>query len=241
MSAEALALPATEAPPAPGAPQGPGRVWATKGIAFWAVLSAILVKARPESLLELGSGRSTTFLADYAFRFRKRFVSIEQDAAWHAKVAEDLRCMNVKGSYVHHVPLDTRETPPWYDREKLAAATGDKAFDLVFVDGPQGAGRRNPEGRKAVRRACRAARLIIVDDVHRPYNLTMFRELAQKRFPTGGVAYHRYANNVIGLAAAEEWKGLLTGCFDFLDQPWTPEMPDLPKPVGKQEARDDDA
>ncbi len=229
----------TQEPAGPPAGDRPSKVWATKGIAFWAVLSSILVKAQPDSLLELGSGGSTTFLADYAFRYRKRFASIEQDAAWHAKVVEDLRCMNVKGAYVHHVPLDAAETPPWYDRARLQAAAGDKPWDLVFVDGPQGAGRRNAEGRKVIRRAARAARLLIVDDVHRPYNLALFEALSRQRFG-GDAVFHRYANNAIAIAATEEWRGIVTGCFDFLGVPWSPTMPEIPKPAGKAKESDDE-
>jgi hypothetical protein len=43
------------------------KIWATKGVHFWTLLGAILLKVRPDSILELGGGRSTTVLADYAF------------------------------------------------------------------------------------------------------------------------------------------------------------------------------
>jgi hypothetical protein len=202
----------------------PARIWATKGIGVWAFLSALLVKLQPESILELGSGRSTTFLADYAFRYRKRCVSIEQDAVWYRKVTEDLRFMNLRGTHVHHVPLDTTMSPPWYDRTTLAAAMGGGSYDLVFIDGPQGAGRRNAEGRAFLRQAAREARLLIVDDVHRPYNLAFFTTLAKRHGPDG-TFFHAYGHNVIGFSAAPAWRATLRECFDFLGLAWTAEPP----------------
>lgn len=190
------------------------RVWSTKGIDFWSLLSAILIKAQPDSILELGGGRSTTFLADYGARYRKRSVTFEQSEEWHRKIHADLGAMGLTSKHVHHLPLDQTLTPPWYDLARARALLGSRAFDFVFVDGPQGGGRRNVEGQKLIVHAARAARLIVVDDTHRPYNLELFNQLAE-RFPPDGHFHYRYRNNWLAIGAGE-WAPLVQECFGFL-------------------------
>lgn len=200
-------------------------IWTTQGVRFWTLLGAILVKARPNSILELGSGRSTTFLADYAFRARIRSVSIEQSEIWYRKVTNDLRFMSVSGKYVYHVPVSRdAEGQTWYDIDTMKQLLRGRAFDMVFVDGPEGKARRSVNGQAVVRRAARNARLIIVDDVHRPYNRSFFNKLAA-RFPEDGRFFYRYNSNCVGIAAGE-WRGLVRSCFDFLGMAHTPTFPD---------------
>lgn len=204
------------------------RIWGTKGISFWALLSAILIKARPTSLLELGSGRSTTFLADYAFRNRAQFVSIEQSEIWHRKAVADLQFMKVKGAHVHHVPISQPDgEPPWYDVDEVNRLVGKHAFDFVLVDGPVGDARRSPSGKALIARAARRARLVMVDDVHRHYNDVAFKSLA-KRFPRDGIFYYRYGGNLIAMAAAEEWREIVRSAFDFLELDYTAAAPPDP-------------
>ena len=196
------------------------RIWGTKGIHFWALLGAVLVKARPESILELGGGRSTTFLADYAFRARVPCVSIEQSEAWYRKIAADLRFMNVRGQHVHHVPVTRAgDGERWYDLAAVERLVGGRAFDLVFVDGPQGGARRSARGQALVPRAARDARLVVVDDVHRPYNLAFFEDLA-RRFPPNGRFFlsYGYGSNLLAMATAE-WRGVVRSSLRFLDLP----------------------
>ena len=57
-----------------------------------------------------------------------------------------------------------------------------------------------------------------MDDVHRPYNLAVFEELAA-RFPPDGRFFHRYGNNILALGAGE-WRGLVRSCFEFLEMPF---------------------
>jgi hypothetical protein len=201
------------------------KVWATKGIHFWTVFGAILVKARPESILELGGGRSTTLLADYAFRTRIRSITIEQSEVWYRKIVSDLQFMSVRGTHVHHVPVTRPDKDwPWYDFEATQRLLGERTFDLVSVDGPVGDARRNRRGQALVAKAARDARLIVVDDLHRPYNLDYFNELTA-RFPAHGRFFHHYGGggNVIGIGAGE-WAGLVRSCFEFLEIPFSTEL-----------------
>jgi predicted O-methyltransferase YrrM len=211
------------------------KIWETKGIHFWTVFGAILVKARPESILEFGGGRSTTLLADYASRARIRSVTIEQSEVWYRKIVSDLQFMSVRGTHVHHVPLTRPDADvPWYDFEAAQRLLGERAFDLVFVDGPVGESRRNRRGQALVAKAARDARLIVVDDLHRPYNLAYFNELTA-RFPAHGRLFHRYpvGQNVIGIGAGE-WAGLVRSCFEFLEIPFSTELTEGNKAEGRK-------
>jgi predicted O-methyltransferase YrrM len=200
-------------------------IWSTKGIDFWAFLSAVLLKARPDSLLELGSGRSTTFLADYAYRHRKTLVSIEHSDVWHRKALADLKFMDVKGRHVHHVPMakSGNGERAWYDVERTKRLIDGRAFDLVFVDGPVGESRRNAAGQAIVAEAARAARIVIVDDVQRPYNQASFEALTQ-RFPKDGLFYYRYSSNVIAIGT-NEFQPIIRSAFEFLGLAYTTVAP----------------
>lgn len=206
----------------PPATSGP-RIWATKGPEFWALLSAILLHTKPETILELGGGRSTTFLADYAWRNKKRMVTFEQSEEWYRKISEDLRCMGITREIAYHLPLDETSIPPsrpfWYDYTRARRLIGRAVWDLVFLDGPQRNARRNPRGQELIAKAAREARLIIVDDVHRDYNMTQFMELA-RRFPPDGLFFYGYSRNRLGIAAGE-WAPIVRSCFEFLAIPYS--------------------
>lgn len=195
------------------------KIWATKGVHFWTLLGAILIRTRPDSILELGGGRSTTVLADYAFRSRVRCVSVEQSDLWFRKIVSDLGFMHVRGVHVHHVPVTRLPgEAPWYDFQAMEKLLGGRAFDFVLVDGPQGGARRNPRGQALIAKAARDARILMVDDVHRPYNLACFEDLAA-RFPPDGRFFYRYGRNLIAIGAGE-CREAVRSCFDFLGLPY---------------------
>ncbi|HEX3241498.1 MAG TPA: hypothetical protein VHQ97_00315 [Solirubrobacterales bacterium] len=201
----------------------PQDVWATNGITFWALFSAMLVKLQPESVLEFGGGRSTTFLADYAFRFGKSGLTIEQSEAWHQKILSDLRLMNVSGYDVHHVPLEEGAGPTgWYEFTEVQRLIGDRTYELVFIDGPVGDGRRNERGQEIIREASRDAKLIIVDDVQREHNMTFFDSLTEST-PARHKFIHDYETlgNLIAFGVSPEWKDQVARCFRFFGLTYT--------------------
>lgn len=203
------------------------RIWCTKGVSFWALLSAILIKTRPNSILELGGGRSTTFLADYACRFQKEGMTFEESKVWHRKITDDLKFMDLQGYAVHLAPLTT-EAEPWYDFDVVESLIGRRAFDLVFVDGPARMSHRcNWRGQSIIRTAARDARLIICDDVQEPHDLDFFYELT-RRFPANGKFFYHYGSNVIAIAGATEWADVIRDCFEFLGMDYTHSMPPVP-------------
>jgi len=214
-------------------PANATRVWATKGAEFWALLAAILQKTKPESLLELGGGRSTTFLADYAFRQEKILVTFEQSEEWWQKIRADLRFMGLPEKTVFHLPLDDRSRPFWYDIRQAKKLLTRATWDFVLIDGPQRNARRNRTGQRLIAEAVQKARLVIVDDVHRDYNHDQFSALSGQ-MPNAKRFYYRYNRdlNVIGFATSE-WASTVEDCFSFLEIPYVTDfVPEPPKTPG---------
>jgi hypothetical protein len=156
------------------------QTWGTKSFEFWTLLAATLWMVRPRSIVELGSGRSTQYLADYAMKEGIPFVSVEQARGWARRVKRGLAAGLVTGDFVHHVPI----TPDgWYDIQRLDALVRFPCEGL-YVDGPVGAqerlGKATRDGGAArtwLARTARPARLLVVDDVHREENLELLRVL----------------------------------------------------------------
>jgi predicted O-methyltransferase YrrM len=157
----------------PGAPL-PDIVWGTKGFAFWTLLSLLLLEAAPSRILELGAGRSTLTLAEYA-QFRKAsLMSIETNPAWYHKVRTDLRGTQTRASSIRLVEIDPETN--WYKLGPLREAT-QSGFDFVLVDGPNringdSMGMRDTAlALEEIRRLTAEADIVIVDDVHRRHVL----------------------------------------------------------------------
>ncbi|MEP6509875.1 MAG: hypothetical protein ABJC63_16735, partial [Gemmatimonadales bacterium] len=156
------------------------QTWGTKSFEFWTLLASALWLVRPRSIVELGSGRSTQYLADYAMKESVPFISIEQSAGWARRVKRGLSAALVTPDVVHHVPLGSQG---WYDVERLDALVRFEC-DCLFVDGPVGSqeslgrGARDGEvARRWLTSRVRPVRLLVVDDVHRDENLSLLRLL----------------------------------------------------------------
>jgi predicted O-methyltransferase YrrM len=150
----------------------PASAWPTKGFEFWTFLSLLLLYAKPRSILELGSGRSTSILADYANTYNRIFTSLETDEAWYNKATLDLVCLGIRRKQVHLIRFG--ESGRWYDIEQFKKLTDTPVpFDFVFVDAPNtGKGksigyRDFPEGLTEIKARARQCQTMIVDDIHR--------------------------------------------------------------------------
>jgi len=152
----------------------PEIVWGTKGFAFWTFLSLLLLEAAPSRILELGAGRSTLTLAEYAHFRRATLVSIETNPAWSNKVRIDLRGTQTKPESVRLIAIDPATN--WYELAPFREAT-QSGFDFVLVDGPNrtngdSIGMRDaPLALEEIRRLTGEADVVIVDDVHRRHVL----------------------------------------------------------------------
>jgi len=155
-----------------------GNLWGTKSIGFWSILSLILLQMKPKSILEIGSGRSTTFFADYAYSYSADFISIEENWEWCHKIIDDLRCMCLPTEYIKHVPI----VNGWYDIKSFDNLVKTKKYDMVFIDGPSGDGRRGHDASMtSLFSASIQSDIVIIDDFHRPFS----RRYAESVFQVG--------------------------------------------------------
>lgn len=140
--------------------------WATKSYETWLVLQNLLYLVRPKKMVELGSGRSTHYLAEYALKFNAELISIEQNLSYCRKVNAALKLAFLPSGVVRHAPL----RGDWYDVrvvEKSLASVG--GFDFLFIDGPAEFGpcHRNSEKIYAnVFSRLDRIKMIVIDDVH---------------------------------------------------------------------------
>jgi predicted O-methyltransferase YrrM len=105
------------------------------------ILNEMLINQR-STVVECGAGLTTFYIASLMRQQGKgRLYTIEHDADWMAVV----RGLLVQGgleSYVTliHAPLVGCELSlagaDWYDRSVIAGVMGDRAIDLLVVDGP---------------------------------------------------------------------------------------------------------
>jgi hypothetical protein len=154
----------------------PATVWGTKGFQFWTFLSMLLTRSSCSRLLELGSGRSTITLAEYASFRRARFVSIETSQLWFNKARVELRCLGLPESPIHLVGWAS--DGGWYDLEEFRPVVGTAGgFDFAFIDGPNredGGSARIRDSETALRETrslIAEADVVVVDDVHRRHIL----------------------------------------------------------------------
>jgi predicted O-methyltransferase YrrM len=149
----------------------PTEAWGTKGFRFWTFLSLLLNGSGCTRILELGSGRSTITLAEYAAFRGARFVSLETSRLWFNKARMELRCLSLPDSPIHLVDWGPERT--WYDPDRFRAIVGSETFDLAFIDGPNlddGTSLGIRDSNLALREilaATKSANVLIVDDVHR--------------------------------------------------------------------------
>lgn len=112
-------------------------MWSTKSYEFWVFLMVFLHVARPAAIVEFGSGRSTSFLAEYAGKTGAVFVSYEQDKKFSAIVRRGLRIANLPDRYVVHCPIKD----DWYDLD-IVRVQSEVPIEMVFIDGPGGVNNR---------------------------------------------------------------------------------------------------
>jgi predicted O-methyltransferase YrrM len=105
------------------------------------LLLVSLIRAnRPATIVDLGSGVSTVWmaLALREFGIDGRVVSLDHELSYAQITREALHTLDLKAD-VRHAPLVDLEldgdTYPWYDRSVLADVD---SCDLLFVDGPPG-------------------------------------------------------------------------------------------------------
>ena len=106
---------------------------------FMYSLFRILNDARPMNILELGMGQTTKLTTQYANYFTDaKLTIIEGDQLWIDNFSKNLSI----GENINIIQLDL-ETFTYDNTENIrfkgiCDAVGDKKFDLIIIDGPQG-------------------------------------------------------------------------------------------------------
>jgi hypothetical protein len=184
--------------------------WGTKSFEFWSLLVVALGLIRPRSVVEFGSGRSTSYLTEYAMKEGIPFASIEQNRIYARRIKRGLRNSFLDDRYVHHVPLDR---DGWY-RQRALDRFVPVPCECLFIDGPVGSqdalgpGERDgARAREWLVAAGATSKLLIVDDVQRQANRALLGALVGARpdLDTRYLAYepHTGAKNVVALAASQ--------------------------------------
>lgn len=149
----------------------------------YSVVAAILDFARqrggPVTMLELGSGSGTPWLAEIARESGGRVISVEHDATHVARTSALVQYYGLEAECtVVHAPLtdvgswarlqDDHATP-WYDLTTVVTALGNKLVDVLLVDGPPSA--VGPSARRpalfALGHYLADGALVVLDDVVR--------------------------------------------------------------------------
>ena len=89
--------------------------WKTKPLEFWTLLNLMLLKIKPNSILELGSGKSTYFFFEYASQNNINLQSIEHNKSYFDYLSKILNSFFGKNlNYLTYAPIIN----DWYDVNK---------------------------------------------------------------------------------------------------------------------------
>lgn len=185
------------------------KTWATKSYEVWLALQTSLFLVRPRMLVELGSGRSTNYLGEYAFKMGARLVSIEEHAHYAKKANRLLRDSFLPDDFVHHVPVHDG----WYDPERVVALLQplEEPIDFILVDGPSSAG-LGDRGSRAFARYVEpllgSVKLAVIDDTHRPECNEVATHLAETHGLTRHDMSYLDVNEIAFLSSPEADKRL---------------------------------
>lgn len=151
--------------------------WPTKPLEFWTILNLILIKIKPESILELGSGRSTYYFYEYTIQFKNKLESIEHNWTFYRFIQKGLRSVyGKKFNFLKFIPIKA----DWYDASKITTN-----FDFLFIDGPNtNSFLRNNVSRRFSNIAIKflinnvnKCKIIIIDDIHKNDVMELIKRL----------------------------------------------------------------
>ena len=153
------------------------KVWPTKSYEVWMVIQFLLFTTKPKSLLELGSGRSTHYLSEYASKFNCSLYSVEQNRSFIIKNIVGLKSSFLPVKGLHHIPL----SGDWFDTKKLENLLNSTNLDFILVDAPGGVGnhgtRNSKVGNDFLKKICQSCSVIVYDDTHRKLENDAFNQL----------------------------------------------------------------
>lgn len=154
--------------------------WVTKSYEVWLILQNLLYLIQPEKLIELGSGRSTNYLAEYALKFNKKVLSIEQNYHYCKRINNYLKLSFLPSKVVKYIPIQG----DWYNEKKVKRYLDTmRNFDFLFIDGPskyKSESRGSKKFYEIFAPALENIKLIVVDDTHRKESDDQAKFLAKK-------------------------------------------------------------
>ena len=151
--------------------------WATKPLEFWTILNLILIKTKPDSILELGSGRSTFYLYEYAIKYNKKLESVEHNRTFLKFIQKGLKSVFGKNyNFMNFAPIKI----DWYDTSKITTD-----FDFLFIDGPNphsflrnnASTRSSEKAIEFLKDKVNNCKIIIIDDTHRIKEVDLINSL----------------------------------------------------------------
>ncbi len=154
--------------------------WPTKPLEFWIILNLILIKTKPDSILELGSGRSTYHLYEYVIKYKKKLESVEHNWTYFKIIKKGLSHIFGKNyDYINFVPIKH----DWYDYSKISTK-----FDFLFIDGPNknsflkdnNSIRSSKKAIKFLNNKVNKCKIIIIDDTHKEDVINLVNNLEIK-------------------------------------------------------------
>lgn len=155
-------------------------IWATKSYEVWLILQNLLYLIQPEKLIEFGSGRSTNYLVEYAYKFGKKVLSIEQNYRFYKINNRGLKFSFLPSNIVKYAPIKGN----WYDEAKVKKyLDAMKGFDFLLYDGPAEFTTANRNSKKfydLVVPALDNIKMIVIDDTHRKESESQAKYLAEK-------------------------------------------------------------
>lgn len=165
--------------------------WPTKSFKIWLLIQNTLNEFQPNNLIEFGSGRSTSFLAEFSEKENKKFISIEQNFAFSKMVKKGLKIANLKEDVVKHISIKH----DWYDINKLKKLSL-SSCDFILIDGPGGAfnkGNRNSKnGMDYIKSICNKKTILIFDDTHRDDVRSVMDNFQSELFPKSKIYTFQY-------------------------------------------------
>lgn len=165
--------------------------WPTKSFKIWLLIQNILNEFQPNKLIEFGSGRSTSFLAEFSEKENKKFLSIEQNLAFSKMVKKGLEIANLKADVVKHIAIKY----DWYDINKLKKISL-SSYDFILIDGPGGAfnkGDRNSKnGIDFIKSICNEGTILIFDDTQRDDVCSVMDNFRKELFPKSKIYTFQY-------------------------------------------------
>ena len=197
------------------------KVWPTKCYEFWLILQQLLCLVKPQTIVELGAGRSTNYIAEYVHKFGGVFVSFEQHLYYYLKLNLAFKLSFLPRGLVRYAPLKG----DWYEEQSIRKnLRAIKAIDFLFLDGPTTASRGQRDSKmfwEIMTPLLKDVKMIIVDDVHRPQEDALARRLEEmfhlKRYEMSSICDHTRIAILVAPDAAEKIKLLpdfLQKCLD---------------------------